>query len=162
MSIESVMLSHHLILCCPHLLTSVLPSIGLFQWVSSLHQLAKVLELQLCISPSNEYSRLILRINWFDFLAVPGTLINSFLQPHNLKASILGLLAFCMVQLLHLYMTTGKTIAVTVWAFVGITRPMNSFQSLWYLINLDRRQNIRTRGIFTGTYQESIDSRIVL
>ena len=74
-----------------------------------------------------------------------------------------------MVQLLHLYMTTGKMIALTVWTFVGITRPVihgSSYEQfpiiIRYLINLDRRGNIRTRDIFTGTYLESIDSRILL
>ena len=70
-------------------------------------------------SPSNEYSGLIsFRINWFDLLAVQGTL-KSLLQHHSLKASILPHLAFLMVQLSHLYMTTGKTIALTIQTFVG-------------------------------------------
>ena len=85
----------------------------LFKWVSSLHQVAKVLEFQLTISPSNEYSGLIsLRIDWFGLLAVQGTL-KSLLQHHSLKASILLLSAFFIVQLSHPYMTTGKTIALT-------------------------------------------------
>ena len=71
------------------------------------------------ISPSNEDSELIsFRIDWFDLLAVQGTL-KSLLQHHNLKASILWLSAFFTIQLSHLYMTTGKTIALTVWTFVG-------------------------------------------
>ena len=92
MSIESVMPSSHLILCHPLLL---LPSIsqhqGLFQWVSSSHQVPKVSELQLQHqhSPSSEYSGLIFRIDWFDLLAVQG-ILKSLLQQHNLKASILG------------------------------------------------------------------------
>ena len=70
------------------------------------------------ISPSNEYSGLIsLRIDWFDFLAVQGTL-KSLLYHHSLKASILQCSAFFMVQLSYLYMTTGKTIALTIWTFV--------------------------------------------
>ena len=83
---------------------------GLFQWVRSLHQMAKVLELQLSISPSNEYSGLIsFRTDWFDLLAVQGSL-KSLLQHHSSKASILQCSAFFMVQLSHPYMTTGKTI----------------------------------------------------
>ena len=72
-----------------------------------------------CIHPSNEYSRLIsLRIDWFDLLAIQGTL-KSLLQHHSSKASILWYSAFFMVQLSHPYMTTGKTIALTRWTFVG-------------------------------------------
>ena len=71
------------------------------------------------ISPSNEYSELIcFRIDWFDFLAIQGTL-KSLLQLHSLKASILQLSTFFMVQLSHPYMTTGNTIALTKWTFVG-------------------------------------------
>ena len=71
------------------------------------------------ISPSSEYAGLIaFRIGWFDLLAVQGTL-KSFLQPHSSKASILRCSALFMVQLSHLYMTTGKTIAFTIWTFVG-------------------------------------------
>ena len=81
---------------------------SLFQWVSSSHQVAKVLEFQLQLSPSNEYSGLIsFRIDWFDFLLVQGTL-KSLLQHHSSKASILRCSAFFMVQLSHPYMTTGK------------------------------------------------------
>ena len=77
------------------------------------------MELQLSISPSNEYSGLIsFRIDEFDLLAVQGTL-KSLFQYHNLKASILWCSIFFMVQLLHLYMTTGKTIALTMWTFVS-------------------------------------------
>ena len=80
---------------------------GLFQWAGFSHQVAKVLEFH--ISPSNEYLRLIsFRINWFDLLAVHGTL-KSLLQHHSLKASILQNSPFSMVQLSHLYTTTGKT-----------------------------------------------------
>ena len=91
----------------------------LFQWVSSSHQMAKVLELQLQHQSSNEYSGLIsFRINWFDLLAVQGTL-KSLLQHYSSKASVLWRSAFFMVQLSHLYMTIGKTIALTIWTFVG-------------------------------------------
>ena len=92
---------------------------GLFQWVSSLHQVAKILKFSFSISPSNEYSGLIsFRIDWFGLLAVHGTL-KSLLQHHNLKASILQCSPFLMVQLSHPYMTNGKTTALTIWTFVG-------------------------------------------
>ena len=114
MSIESVMPSSHLILCCPLLfLPSVFPSIRVFSNESALHiRWPKYWNYR--ISPSNEYSRLIsFRMNWFDHLAVQRTL-KSFLQHHNLKASILKCSTFFMVQFSHLYMTTGKTIALTI------------------------------------------------
>ena len=76
------------------------------------------------ISPSNEYSGLIsLRIDWLDLLALQGTL-KSLLQHHSLKASILQCSAFLIVQLSHLYMTIGKTIALTRWTFVGEVMPL--------------------------------------
>ena len=84
---------------------------GLFQWVSSSHQVAKELSFSFRISPSSEYSGLIsFRINCFDCFAVQRTL-KSLLQHHNLKASILRHSAFFMIQLSYLYMTTGKIIA---------------------------------------------------
>ena len=90
---------------------------GLFKWVSSSHQVTKVLEFQLSISPYNEYSGLIsFRMDWLELLAVQGTL-KSLLQ-HTSKASILCHSAFFIVQLPHPYMTTGKTIALTRWTFV--------------------------------------------
>ena len=92
---------------------------GLFQWVSSLHQVSKYWSFGFSISPSNEYSGLIsFRMDWFDLLAVQGTL-KSLFQHHSSKASILPRSAFFMVQHSHLYMTTGKTIALTIWTFVG-------------------------------------------
>ena len=92
---------------------------GLFQWVSSSHQVAKGLEFQISISPSNEYSGLIsFRMDWLDLLAVQGTL-KSLLQQHSSKALILQCSAFFIVQLSHPYMTTGKTIVLTRWTFVG-------------------------------------------
>ena len=85
-----------------------------------MHQVAKVLELSFRNSPSNECSGLIsFRIDWFDVLAVRGTL-KSLLQHHSSKASILRLSAFFIVQLSHPYVTTGKTIALTRWTFVSI------------------------------------------
>ena len=112
--------SNHLILCCPHLLlSSIFPSIRVFSGELALHiSGAKYWSFSFSISSSNEYSRLIsFRIEWFDFLAVQGTL-KSLLQHHNLKASILRRSAFFIVQLSHPYMTTGETIALTRQTFV--------------------------------------------
>ena len=93
---------------------------GLFKWVSSLHQVAKVLgEFSFNISPSNEYSGLIsFRMDWLDLLAVQGT-HKSLLQHHSSKASILWHSAFFIVQLSHPHRTTGKIIALTRWVLVG-------------------------------------------
>ena len=111
----------HLILCCPLLLLpSIFPSIRVFS-----NELAVCIRWPKCwsfnfsISPSNDYSGLIsFRVDWYDLFAVQGTL-KSLLQHHSSKASILRHSAFLMVQLSHPYMTTGKTIALTMWAFVG-------------------------------------------
>ena len=122
MSIESVIPFNHLILCCPLLLLpSIFPSIRVFSNNSVLHiRWPKNWSFSFSISLSNEYSGLIsFRIDWFDLLAVQGTL-NS-LQHNNSKASILQRSAFFMVQLSHPYMTTGKTIALTRQTFVGKT-----------------------------------------
>jgi len=121
MSIESVMPSNHLILCHPLLLLpSIFPSIRVFSSESAVHiRWPKYWSFSLNISPSNEHSGLIsFRMDWFDLLAVQGTL-KSLLQHHSLKASILWHSAFFTVQLSHLYMTTGKTIALTIQTFVG-------------------------------------------
>ena len=92
---------------------------SLFQWINSSHEVAKVLEFQLYIIPSKEHPGLIsFRMEWLDLLAVQRTL-KSFLQHHISKASILRCSAFFIVQLSHPYMTTGKTIALTRWTFVG-------------------------------------------
>ena len=106
----------HLVLLLP----SVFPSIRVFSNKSALRmRWPKYWSFSFSISPSNEYSELIsFRIDWFDLLAVQGTL-KSLLQHHSSKASILWRSAFFMVQLSHLYMTTGKTIALTIWTFVG-------------------------------------------
>ena len=100
MCIESVMLSYHLILCHPLLLPSVFPSIGVFSSELALHiRWPKYWSFTFSISPSNEYSGLIsFRIDWFDLLAVQGTL-ESILQHHSSKASVLQHSAFFMVQL---------------------------------------------------------------
>ena len=112
LSIELVMPSNHLILCCPlFLLPSIFPSIRVFSNESFLYiSWPKYWSFSFSISLSNEYSGLIsYRIDWLDLLAVQGTL-KSLLQHHSLKASILWCTAFFLVQLLHPYMTTGKTI----------------------------------------------------
>ena len=124
-SIESVVPSNHLILCRPLLLLpSIFPSIRVFSNESALHiKWPKYWSFSFSISPSNEYSGLIsFRIDWFDLLAVQGTL-RSFLQHHNSKVSILWCSAFFRVQLSHPFLTTGKTI---VW-------PSRPLSAKWYL-----------------------------
>ena len=121
MSIESVMPSSHLILCCPLLLLPPIPpSIRVFSNESALHmKWPKYWSFSLSISPSNEHPGLVsFRMDWLDLLAVQGTL-KSLLQHHSSKASILQCSTFFIVQLSHPYMTTGKTIALTRWTFVG-------------------------------------------
>ena len=120
MSMESVMPSNQLILCCPLVhLPSVFPSIRVFSNESVLHnRWPKYWSFSFSLSPSNEYSGLIsFRMDWFDLLAVQGTL-KSLLQHHSSKASIVHCLAFFISQLSNPYMTTGKTIALTRWTFV--------------------------------------------
>ena len=121
MSIESMMPSSHLILCCPLLLLPpVPPSIRVFSKESGLHiRWPKDWSFSFSISPSNEHPELVFfRMDWLDLLAVQGTL-KSLLQHHSSKASVLQLSAFFTVQLSHPYMTTGKTIALTRRTFVG-------------------------------------------
>ena len=113
--------SSHLILCCPLLLLPPIPpSIRVFSSESVLHiRWPQYRSFGFSISPSNEYSGLIsFRMDWLDLLGVQGTLKN-LLQHHSSKASILRCSAFFTVQLSHPYMTTGKTIALTRWTFVG-------------------------------------------
>ena len=120
-SIELVMPSNHLILYCPLLfLASIFPSSRVFSNESALHiRWPKYWIFSFSISPSNEYSGLIsFRMDWFDLLAVQGTL-KSPLQHHSSKASILQRSAVFIVQLSHPYMTTGKTIGLTRQTFVG-------------------------------------------
>ena len=120
-SFESVMSSNLLILRRPLLLlSSVFPSIRVFSSESALGILwPDYWSFSFSISPSNDYLRLIsLRIDWFDLLAVQGTL-KSLLQHHSLETSILWCLTFFMVQLSQPYMTTGKIMALTGWSFVG-------------------------------------------
>ena len=121
MSIELVMPSNHLIFCRPLLLPpSIIPSIRVFSSESVLCiRWPKYWSFSFSISPSNEHSGLIsFRMHWLDILAVQGT-FKSLLQHHGSKASILQCSAFFIVQLSHPYMTTGKTIALTRWTFVG-------------------------------------------
>ena len=120
MSIESVMPSNHLILCCPLLLPSILLSIRVFSSESVLHiRWPKFSSFSFSISPSSEYSELIsFMIDWFDLLPVQGTL-KSLLQHHNAKVPVLQCSAFFMVQLLHPCVTPGKTIASTRQTFVS-------------------------------------------
>ena len=129
MPIKLVMLSSLLILCCPFLLLlSIFPSIRVFYGKSSLH-IRWPKYWSFSISPSNAYLGLVsFRIDWFDLLAVQGTLKTLF-HRHNSKALILWHSAWFMVQLSHLYVTTGKTVALTRWTFVSKVR------LVWYLKN---------------------------
>ena len=121
MPIQLVMPSNHFILCRPLLLPpSIFPSIRIFSNESVLRiRWPKYWSFSFIISPSNEYSGLIsFRMDWLDLLAVQGTL-ESILQNHSSRASILWCSTFFIVQLSHLYMTTWKTIALTRQNFVG-------------------------------------------
>ena len=120
MSIKSVMPSKHCILCHPlFLLPSIFPRIRVFSNESALLiRWPNYWRFNFSISPSNEYSGLIsIRIHWFDLIAVQGTLKG--LQQHSSKASVLQCSTFFMVQILHPYITTGKTTALTRWTFVS-------------------------------------------
>ena len=132
MSIESVMPSNHLILCCPLLLPpSIFPSIRVFSSESVLHiRWLKYWSFSFNISPSNEHPGLIsFRMDRLDLLAVQGTL-KSLLQHHSSKASILQRSAFFTVQLSHPYMTTGKTIALTKWTLLVMPLVFNTLSRL--------------------------------
>ena len=121
MFIESVMPTNYLILCCPLFLSpSIFPSIRVFSNKSVLHiRWPKFWSFSFNISPSNEHSGPIsLGMDWLNLLAVWGTL-KSLLQHHSSKVLVLCHSAFFIVQLSHPYMTTGKTIALTRWTFVG-------------------------------------------
>ena len=119
MSIKSVLLSSHPILCCPLLLMpSIFPGIRVFS-KDPVIRIRWPKYWSFGFSLSNEYSGLIsFRVDWFDLLEVQRTLKN-FLQNHNSKASVLQHSALFMAQLSHPYMTTGKTIALTIQTFVG-------------------------------------------
>ena len=120
MSVESVMPSSHLILCHPLLLPSIFPRIRVFFNESALcFRWLNYQTFSFSINLSSNYSRLVsFRIDWFDLLAVQGTL-KSLLQHHSSKASVLWCSAFFIVQLSHPYVTTRKTIALPIWTFVG-------------------------------------------
>ena len=128
------MLSNHLIFCHPLLLLpSIFPSIRVFSNESVFRiRWPNYWSFSFNISPTNEYSRLIsFRMDWLDLLAAQGTL-KSLLQHHSSKASILWHSAFFIVQLSHPYMTTGKTIALTRWTFIGkvMSLPFNMLSRL--------------------------------
>ena len=126
MSIESVIPSNHLILCCPLLLLpSIITSIRVFSNESTLCiRWPKYWSFSFNISPYNEHPGLIsFRMDWLDLLAVQGTL-KSLLQQHSSKASILWCSAFFTVQLSHPYMSAGKIIALTIWTSVGKVMPL--------------------------------------
>ena len=127
-SIESVMPSSHLILCCPVLLPPILPSIRVFPNESTLHmRWPKYWRFSFSISPSKEHPGLIsFRMVWLDLIAVHGTL-KSLLKHHSSKALILWCSAFFTVQLSHPYMTTGKTITLTRLTFVGKVMSLQAF-----------------------------------
>ena len=131
-SIESVMPSNHLILCrLLLLLPSIFARIRVFSKESVL-RIRWPKYWSFSISPSNEYSGLIsFRMDWFDVLAVQGTL-KSLFQHNSSKSSILQHLAFFTVQLSHPYMTTGKTIALTRWTFVGKLMFVSKVMSLFF------------------------------
>ena len=139
------MSSNHLILCCPLLLPpSIFPSIEVFSnesvpWI----RWPKYWSFSFSISTSNEYSGLIsFRMDWLDLLAVQGTL-NSLLQHHSSKTSILRLSAFFIVQLSYPYMTTGKTIALTRWIFVSkVISLLFNMLSRWVITFLPRSKHL--------------------
>ena len=136
MCIESVMPSNHLILCHPLLLLpSIFPSIRVFSNKSALRiRWPKYWSFSFSISPSNEHPGLIcFRMAWLDLLAIQGTL-KSLLQHHSLKASTLRCSAFFIVQLSHPCMTTGKTIALTIRAFMDMGVTLDQEQNLGLLI----------------------------
>ena len=140
MSIKSVMPSNHLILCCPLLLLSIFPSIGVFSNESALHiRRSEYWSFRFSISPSNEYSELIsFRIDWLDLLTVQGTL-KSLLQHYSSKASFLWCSAYFMLQLSYPHMTTGKTIDLTRRTFVGkVTSLLFSMLSRFVIVFLPR------------------------
>ena len=124
-SIEMVMPSNHLILCCSLiLLPSIFPNIRVFSESALRIRWPQYCSFSFSLSPSSEYSGLIsFRIDWVDFLAVQGTLKN-LLQHYSSKTLVLQRSAFFMIQLSHPYMTTGKTIALTIQTFGGKVMPL--------------------------------------
>ena len=142
-STESVMPSNPLILCRPLLfLPSILPSIRVFSNESVLHiRWPEYWSFSFNISPSNEHSVDFLRIDWFDLLAVQGTL-KSLLQHHSLKASVLRCSAFFMAQLSHPYVTTGKTTALTIRPFVGRVMTLLLNMLVWLCHGFSSREQV--------------------
>ena len=122
MLIESVMPSNHLVFCCPFLLPSIFPSLRVFSNESALCiRWPKYWSFSFSISLFNEYSRMIsFTIHWFDLLSFQG-IFKTLLQHHHSKASILQSSVLFMVQISHPYMTTGKTIALTIWTFANFS-----------------------------------------
>ena len=145
MSIKSVVPSSHLILCRPLLLLPPIPpSIRVFSSESALRiRWPKYWGFSFNISPSNEHPGLIsFRMDWLDLLAVQGTL-KRLLQHHSSKASTFQCSAFFIVQLSHPYMTTGKTIALTRWTFVGKVRSLLfNMLSRWVITFLPRSKHL--------------------
>ena len=131
---------NHLILCCPLLLPSIMPTISVFSNESVLYiKWPKYQSFSFNISPSSEYSELIsFRIDWLNLLAVQGTL-KSLIQHHSSKTSILQCSAFFIVQLSHPYMTTGKSLALTRGTFVGkVMSLLFNMLSRWVIAFLPR------------------------
>ena len=152
MSIVSVMPSNYLILCHLLLPPSIFPSIRVFSNESVLRiRWPKYWSFSFSISPSNEYSELIsLKIDWFDLLAVQGTL-KSLFQHRSGKASILWHSAFFIVQVSHPYVTTGRTIALTRWTFVGrvmsqLFHMLSSWRRQWHPLQYSCLENPRDGG----------------
>ena len=162
MSIELVMPSSHLILCLPLLLLPPIPpSIRVFSNESALRmRWPNYWSLSFSISLSNEHPGLIsFRMDWLDLPAVQGTL-KSLLQHHTSKASVLWHSAFFIIQLSHPYMTTGKTIDLTRWTFVGKVKIKTNLQNCFYLNSLKpiRVQNLKihsTKKSIGIKYQET-------
>ena len=147
MSIESMMPSNHLILCWPLLL---LPSVFSSELALCIRR-PKYWSFSFCIGPSNEYSGLIsFRIDWFDPLTVQGTL-KSLLQHHYSKVSILGHSAFFIDQLSHLYVTTGKTIALTIQTFVSkVMSLLFNMLSRFVIVFLPRSKHLLISWLHAG------------
>ena len=145
MSVESVMPSNHLILCCLLvLLPPIFPNIRVFSNESALHiRWPKYWSFSFSIGPSSEYPGLIsFRMDWLDLLAVQGTL-QSLLQHHSSEASLLRCSAFFIVQLSYLYVTTGKTIALTIWTFVSkVTSLLFNMLSRLVITFLPRKKSL--------------------
>ena len=173
LSIKSVMPSSHLILCPPLLLPSIFPRIRVFSNESALRiRWPNYWRFSFSISPSHEYPGLIsFRMDWLDLLEVQGTL-KSLLQDHSSKASILCHSAFFIVQISHPCMTTGKTIAWTIWTFVGkvmsllfntLSKPL-LFNTLSKLVNrfaskeclLTTRPQMLTMTLLTSTRKQDL------